>query len=44
MLAAACGCSLWDTDRWSLDRYRDDRALDIEERLERSEPIVKNPF
>jgi hypothetical protein len=38
------GCALWNRDRWNLDRYRDERAVDIEQRLERSEPIVKNPF
>ena len=34
----------WDSDRWNIDRYRDERAVDIEQRLERTEPIVKNPF
>lgn len=38
------GCALWDKDRWNLDRFRDERAVDIEQRLERDEPIVKNPF
>jgi hypothetical protein len=40
----AGGCAVWDNDRWNLDRYRDERAVDIEQRLERNEPIVKNPF
>jgi hypothetical protein len=40
----AGGCALWDPERWNLDRYRDERAVDIEQRLERDEPIVKNPF
>jgi hypothetical protein len=44
LLGSAAGCALWDKDRWNLDRYRDERAVDIEHRLERSEPIVKNPF
>jgi hypothetical protein len=44
LLALAGGCTLWDNDRWDLDRYRDDRAVDIEQRLERKEPIVKSPF
>jgi hypothetical protein len=37
-------CALWDKDRWNPERYRDERAVDIEKRLERTEPIVKNPF
>jgi hypothetical protein len=44
LLAAVEGCALWSNDHWNLDRYRDERAVDIEERLERREPIVKNPF
>jgi hypothetical protein len=40
----AGGCAMWDRDRWNLDRYRDERAVDIEQRLERTEPVVKNPF
>jgi hypothetical protein len=40
----AGGCALWNEDRWNLDHYRDERAVDIEKRLERDEPIVKNPF
>jgi hypothetical protein len=44
LLATAGGCALFDKDKWNLDRYRDERAVDIEHRLDRSEPIVKNPF
>jgi hypothetical protein len=40
----AGGCALWEQDRWNLNRYRDDRAVDIEQRLERTEPVVKSPF
>jgi hypothetical protein len=40
----AAGCMSWPKDRWSFDRLRDDRAIDIEQRLDRTEPIVKNPF
>jgi hypothetical protein len=40
----AGGCALWDKDRWNLNHYRDERAVDIDRRLERHEPIVKNPF
>ena len=38
------GCAIWDRDRWNLDRYRDERAVDIDHRLDQAEPIVKNPF
>lgn len=38
------GCAFFEKDRWNLDRYRDERAIDIEERLERTKPVVKNPF
>jgi hypothetical protein len=40
----AGGCARWDKNLWNLDRYRDEQAIDIEKRLERDEPIVKNPF
>ena len=43
-LACAGGCAFFDADRWKLDHLRDERAVDIERRLERTEPIVKNPF
>jgi hypothetical protein len=38
------GCAMWNPDRWNLDRYRDERAVDIEGRLAREKPIVENPF
>jgi hypothetical protein len=38
------GCAMWHPDRWTLDRYRDQRAVDIEGRLAREKPIVANPF
>lgn len=44
LLASAAGCALWDRDRWNLDRYRDERAVDIDHRLEHAEPVVQNPF
>jgi hypothetical protein len=43
-LAAASSCALLDREHWNIDRYRDERAVDIEQRLERTEPIVENPF
>ena len=44
LLASTGGCAFWDRDRWNLDRYRDERAVDIDQRLDQAEPIVKNPF
>jgi hypothetical protein len=44
LLGQAGGCAFFEKDRWNLDRYRDERAVGIEHRLERTEPIVKNPF
>jgi hypothetical protein len=44
LLVAAAGCAFFDSDRWKLDRYRDERAVDIDHRLDTAEPIVKNPF
>jgi hypothetical protein len=44
LLAPISGCAPWNRDRWNLDRYRDERAVDIDHRLGQSEPIVKNPF
>jgi hypothetical protein len=35
---------MWDRETWNVDRLRDDRAVDIDERLSSDEPIVKNPF
>jgi hypothetical protein len=40
-LLVPVGCA---SEPWNLDRYRDERAVDIEDRLTRDEPIVKNPF
>jgi hypothetical protein len=44
LAASAAGCALWHKETWNLDRFRDERAVDIEHRLERNEPIVKSPF
>ena len=35
---------MFEKDRWNLDRYRDERAVDIDKRLDTHEPVVKNPF
>ena len=44
LLGPIGGCTLWDRDRWNLDRFRDERAVDIDHRLDTAEPIVQNPF
>jgi hypothetical protein len=33
-----------DNDWWNPDHYRDERAVDIDHRLDKGEPIVKSPF
>jgi hypothetical protein len=38
------GCKLMNSEWWNPDHYRDDRAVDIDHRLDKAEPIVKNPF
>jgi hypothetical protein len=44
MATLAGGCAMWNRDHWNIDSYRDAKAVDIEKRLERTEPVVKNPF
>ena len=44
VLGPLSGCAMWDFDEWNLDRYRDERARDIDERLSEDRPIVQNPF
>lgn len=41
LMASSLGCA---SESWNLEQYRDDRAVDIEDRLTREDPIVKNPF
>jgi hypothetical protein len=41
---AGCAMAKFQKDFWNMDRYRDERAVDIEHRLNKNEPIVKNPF
>jgi hypothetical protein len=43
-LAAAGGCALIHKETWNLDRYRDERAVDVDHRLNKAVPIGKNPF
>jgi hypothetical protein len=43
-LLSLSGCAMFHKDFWSMERYRDERAVDIDTRLNKKEPIVKNPF
>jgi hypothetical protein len=43
-LVSLGGCAMFHKDFWSMDRYRDERAVDIDNRLNNKEPIVKSPF
>jgi hypothetical protein len=43
-LASAGGCALWNRDVWNPNNYRDERAVDIDNRLEKPTPLIKNPF
>jgi hypothetical protein len=40
----ATGCTLWNKSTWDLNQLRDERAVDIDQRLEQNKTIVKNPF
>jgi hypothetical protein len=48
--AVAPGCSTWNrtkekiAENLNMDKYRDNRAVDIDQRLSSPDPIVKNPF
>jgi hypothetical protein len=44
LLATPSGCARWNSEDFSLNRLRDDRAVDIDHRLEGTKPIVVNPF
>jgi hypothetical protein len=44
IFAAIGGCALWKAETWNLNNYRDDRAVDIDRRLDKTGPIVNNPF
>jgi hypothetical protein len=44
LLVPLSGCARWDSEKWNLDQLRDERAVDIDQRLSTREPIVKNPF
>jgi len=38
------GCAMFNSENWNFDALRDDRAVDIDHRLEGTKPIVVNPF
>jgi hypothetical protein len=46
VLSIACigGCALLRKETWNPDHYRDERAVDIDRRLDKAPPIGKNPF
>jgi hypothetical protein len=44
LLASAGGCAMFNSENWNFDALRDDRAVDIDHRLEGTKPIVVNPF
>ena len=44
VLLGGCNMMKFQKDFWNLDRYRDERAVDIDHRLEKSDTGVKNPF
>ncbi len=41
--ASGCATAL-NSENWNLNALRDDRAVDIDKRLEGNKPIVVNPF
>jgi len=43
-LASSTGCALWNKELLDPNHYRDSRAVDIDNRLQKDVPIVKNPF
>ena len=44
VLLGGCGVMKYQKDFWNVDLYRDERAVDIDHRLEKSDTGVKNPF
>jgi hypothetical protein len=44
LLTPLAGCALWKKETWDLNRFRDERARDIDSRLSDNKPIVQNPF
>ena len=46
LLPLASGCALWNWNKadWTLENYRDPRAVDIDHRLDKPGTAVQNPF
>jgi hypothetical protein len=44
LLGLVSGCALLNKETWNIDRFRDDRARDIDSRLSEDRAIVQNPF
>jgi hypothetical protein len=43
-LLAIGGCAMFHKEFWNIDNYRDERAVDVDHRLEHSDTGVKDPF
>jgi hypothetical protein len=41
---ATTGCATWSLDRFNVNQLRDDRAVDIDHRLEGARPLEVSPF
>jgi hypothetical protein len=44
LLSQLAGCAAWNRDFWNLNKLRDERAVEIDHRLDNAESPVKNPF
>lgn len=44
LLASVCGCTTWDLQRFHPNNFRDERAVDIDRRLEGSKTLMPSPF
>jgi hypothetical protein len=44
VVASLTGCAMFDAEKWDLNRLRDERAVDVDQRLSERAPIVENPF
>ncbi|MCC7474804.1 MAG: hypothetical protein IT425_05375 [Pirellulales bacterium] len=43
-LVCATGCKLFEKETWNPNNYRDERAVDIDRRLEKPSDNIPNPF
>ena len=44
LLVPIAGCAFFNAENWNPNKYRDERAVDIEKRLDSKQPIVQSPF